>query len=62
MEEAKSASELVDEATYYNYKWNRMCTPTITPKEWERVYGQAVEAMERRYQTECAANHTKCED
>jgi len=62
MESCGMNVNVIEEATYYNYKWNRMSTPAVTPKEWEQVYGQAVEQMERRYQTECAGNHTKCED
>lgn len=43
---------LIDDLSYANYKHNRTRSPEI-PVEWYKtIFGEAVEAMERRYQAE----------
>ena len=47
-----SPTEIVDELTYRNYRYNRRLCPEITAQEWVRVYGPAALTMEGRYQEE----------
>ncbi len=45
--------ELVDEATYICYRYNRLRSPEITPdaKGWGRIFAN-VDLLEQRYQEE----------
>jgi hypothetical protein len=43
---------LIDRLTYINYAANRDSFPHLTPQSWKRIYGEAVDGMEARYQQE----------
>lgn len=43
--------DIISEAIYCNYRFNRMNNSTITPKQWERVFGDTTQ-MEERLQNE----------
>lgn len=45
-------SQIVADATYRSYATNRIRSPQILPTEWKRVFGNAVNAMEQRFQQE----------
>ena len=47
--------DLVTGLTYASYAANRDYAPHITPKQWQRIYGPAVWAMEARYAAEMGA-------
>ncbi len=47
----ETASEIIGEATYINYRYNRARTPNVTPEEWAVVFGNTND-MEQRYQLE----------
>lgn len=44
--------EIVDYLTYSCYRYNRKISPHITPEQWKKCFPN-VDAMERRFQSEC---------
>lgn len=50
-EDKMTATEIVDELTYRNYRFNRLRSPGVTPERWAQVYPHA-DALEARYQRE----------
>ena len=47
---AVTVGRLMDELIYANYAHNRQHSPDITPTRWKKVFGEAVDRMENRYQ------------
>jgi len=45
------AKQIINEAIYLNYVFNRKNSPPITPEQWGKIYPN-VEELERRYISE----------
>lgn len=44
--------QIVNELMYRCYEFNRQRNPEITPEQWAAIFGNGVNAMERRFQQE----------
>ena len=50
------SKNLIDEAQYRSYVYNRSQAPSIEPKGWKSVFGEDVDKFEERYQFEQIIN------
>jgi hypothetical protein len=50
---AMTPTELADECTYRNYKYNRLHSPATTPDQWRSIYGVTrTQMFEERFQND----------
>ena len=54
MKRPRTRADLVDELIYRSYEHNRKIAPNITPEEWRKLFGDAVDRLEERFQREAA--------
>lgn len=51
---AMTFGDLIDDAIYRNYAFNRTRSPSITPKQWALIFGDTTQ-LEARYQASHAS-------